>query len=236
MPSNAHIRDFKRSTWKPLVTAGDGPLDASKFSGMAWLNNGEEWPKCPNCNNHLQLFLQLNLDDLPPPLAGKFGEGLIQLFYCTNQDPLCEVDCEAFFPFARSVVVRLIQKEGNPATVAVPSIEDCFPAKVITGWNEDHDYPGRQEGALLGIEVEESDWEQFSEDDFPRIGDKLSGWPNWIQDVEYPSCPDCGNIMRLVFQIDSRDNLPFDFGDVGCGHITQCETHKERLAFGWACS
>ncbi|BAY43233.1 hypothetical protein SAMD00079811_08120 [Scytonema sp. HK-05] len=34
---------------------------------------------------------------------------------------------------------------------------------------------------------------------------------------------------------DSQNNLPFMFGDVGCGHITQCKTHKTQVAFGWAC-
>lgn len=236
MDSDSNISKFKRRMWKPVVTDGDGPSDASKFSGVPWLNDGEEWPKCGNCDQYLQLFLQLNLDELPQPLIGEFGDGLIQLFYCTNEDPLCEVECEAFFPFATSVMVRLIQKKGSPAVVAVPAIKNFFPPKVITGWNEDEDYPNWEEGELLGLQLEQNEWEQLSEDDFPRSGDKLAGWPRWIQAVEYPDCPDCGETMRLVFQLDSRDNLPFDFGDVGCGHITQCKTHKERLAFGWACS
>ncbi|MDJ0556950.1 MAG: hypothetical protein QNJ68_21390 [Microcoleaceae cyanobacterium MO_207.B10] len=41
--------------------------------------------------------------------------------------------------------------------------------------------------------------------------------------------------MQLVFQVDSNDNLPFMFGDVGCGHITQCKDHKNIVAFAWAC-
>jgi uncharacterized protein YwqG len=67
-------------------------------------------------------------------------------------------------------------------------------------------------------------------------GDKLGGWPHWIQSVEYPACPTCGDRMELVFQLDSEDNLPVVFGDVGCGHITRCPRHPEVLAFGWACS
>lgn len=236
MTTNSNILNFRRPTWKPSVTIGDGPPGASKFSGVPWLNDGEEWPKCANCDQHLQLFLQLNLDDLPEALSGEFGDGLIQMFYCTNENPMCEIDCEAFFPFAQSVIVRLIQKKGSPPVVAVPAIKHFFPPKVITGWIEDEDYPNSEEGRSLGIELDESEWDQFSEDDFPRSGDKLAGWPHWIQGVEYPNCPDCGEVMRLVFQLDSSDNLPFDFGDIGCGHITQCRTHKERLAFGWACS
>jgi hypothetical protein len=42
--------------------------------------------------------------------------------------------------------------------------------------------------------------------------------------------------MQFVFQIASEDNIPYMFGDVGTGHITQCPEHKNQLAFGWACS
>ncbi|HEY7328275.1 MAG TPA: DUF1963 domain-containing protein [Gemmataceae bacterium] len=55
--------------------------------------------------------------------------------------------------------------------------------------------------------------------------DKLAGWPYWIQNVEYPSCPRCGQQMIHVFQVDSEDNIPFMFGDSGCGNITQCPEH-----------
>lgn len=40
----------------------------------------------------------------------------------------------------------------------------------------------------------------------------------------------------MLFQIDSEDNIPYMFGDTGCGHITYCEKHPRVLAFGWACS
>jgi uncharacterized protein YwqG len=226
---------FKRSAWKPIVSDQEGRADASKFSGIPWLNGAEEWPRCSNCDKHLQLFLQLNLRELPEVLLGDFGDGIIQLFYCTSQRPDCEVECEAFFPFSKSVLVRLISKEDKPSPIATPASENSFPSKLIIGWQETDDYPNWEEGESLGIELDETEWEQLSEEDFPRSGDKLSGWPHWVQGIEYPNCPDCGNVMRLVFQVDSNDNLPFDFGDVGCGHITQCETHKERLAFGWAC-
>ena len=88
----------------------------------------------------------------------------------------------------------------------------------------------------MGVELADGEWEALAEGGYPRAGDKLAGWPYWVQDVEYPDCPKCGERMRLVFQIDSGDNLPFDFGDVGCGHVTQCTEHKGVLAFGWACS
>jgi uncharacterized protein YwqG len=65
--------------------------------------------------------------------------------------------------------------------------------------------------------------------------DKLGGWPYWVQGPEYPTCPSCGERMRIVLQLDSEHNVPFMFGDAGVGHVTQCPTHHDVVAFGWAC-
>ena len=228
------IKPYKRKAWKPLTTDGDTVLTGSKFSGMPWLAKGEQWPHCQNCDKPMQLFLQLNLDELPPSERGKFGSGLLQMFYCTNSDPLCEVDCEAFFPFAKSALLRIIQPHGEAEEVSIADEQGMFPARAIKEWQEMDDYPNWEESAEHGLELSDTEWESI-EEDYPRPGDKLEGWPNWVQGVEYPNCPVCNERMEMVFQIDSEDNLPYMFGDVGCGHITQCKTHKEQIAFGWAC-
>jgi hypothetical protein len=41
--------------------------------------------------------------------------------------------------------------------------------------------------------------------------------------------------MTLLFQLDSGDNLPHNFGDMGIGHLTQSRSNEEELGFGWAC-
>jgi uncharacterized protein YwqG len=46
-------------------------------------------------------------------------------------------------------------------------------------------------------------------------GDKLGGWPNWMQGVDYPQCTKCNKSLVYLFQIDSEDNLPDMFGDSG---------------------
>jgi uncharacterized protein YwqG len=86
------------------------------------------------------------------------------------------------------------------------------------------------------VELEEDEEEALMERDFPRHGEKLLGWPAWVQGVEYPKCRICGREMALVFQVDSEHNLPYMFGDAGVGHVTQCPEHHAELAFGWACS
>lgn len=78
------LTSVKRLAWRPIVQEGDGDLTASKFAGKPWLNAGEKWPVCPNCGKPMQLFLQLNLDELPENLNSRFGSGIFQFFYCTN--------------------------------------------------------------------------------------------------------------------------------------------------------
>ena len=235
------ISQFRRSAWQPVTEDRDGELTASKFSGKPWLSETESWPKCGNCGKEMQLFVQLNLDNLPQELRGEFGGGLLQMFYCTSSDPMCEVEAEAYFPFAKSTLLRVVDPTAQTAAaeVKIPSTEtipDYFPAKVITGWTQKEDFPNLDEGEDLGMRLTEEEWNELAEQGFPLNKDKLAGWPYWVQGVEYPDCPVCGEKMRLVFQIDSQDHLSYMFGDVGCGHITQCENHLDQVAFGWACS
>src|SRR5215204_5793111 len=231
------LAPFERPAWLPVVKEGDGGGVAdSKFAGTPWLGASEGWPVCPNCEKPLQFFLQLDLARLPAAVAGEYGTGLLQLFYCTNDETLCETECEAWTPFAKSMVVRLVAPTRGATRTAAVEVEDPFPPKRIVGWREVDDYPSWQEGETLGVELDTAAWDAMWESGSLRTGDKLAGWPYWVQDVEYPDCPECGRKMRLVFQLGSNDNLPYDFGDVGTGHITQCPEHKHVLAFGWACT
>ena len=134
-----------------------------------------------------------------------------------------------------------------------------FPATTIVDWAELVDYPDPGEHDALGLQYT-YDWDSDpfqTRVDCPKLdlavegiedeelaekisdaaaGDKLVGWPQWIQGAEYPVCPRCSRQMILVFQLDSNDHLPFMFGDMGTGHVTQCPTHKDIVAFGWAYS
>lgn len=242
-----------RLTWKPIVSESDGAPAASKFSGTPWLAAGEDWPTCIGCKHPLQLFLQLNLSELPQELGNRFGTGLLQLFYCVNYD--CDASSESWQPFGGPTIVRVIQPVGperNDITVPV----DQFPPRTMVGWNVEADFPSLEECEGLGLNCDYDfkanratiSWRdaglQFTDIDFETAdsfsiaqpGDKLAGWPSWVQCIEYPHCPQCGKQMELIFQLDSEDNLPYMFGDVGCGHITQCPTHKEVVTFGWACA
>ncbi|MEM6435512.1 MAG: pentapeptide repeat-containing protein [Cyanobacteria bacterium P01_D01_bin.115] len=286
----AKVERFKNTAWKPLVEIRDGELTASKFAGKPWLGADETWPICPHCQEPMQFFLQLNLDQLPTALASQFGKGLLQLFYCTSE-ARCEVDYEGWQPFSDCQFLRIVQPDSASSTLEIPEIladaraqrlENQFQPQIIVKWQPMTDYPDWAEVEPAEVSVtrdeliqaatdpirfsadgvedfsdfiyfmyldgagrqrrEQSQRQQimnnFMEDAamFPAEGDKLAGWPYWIQDVEYPKCPTCDRLMdTLIFEFASNDHVPYFWGDVGAGYILQCPEHKEQVAFLWQC-
>lgn len=135
------LSHLKRKAWKPITKRGDGDLTASKFAGKPWLSANEKWPTCPNCRQPMRFFLQLNLQELPESLKSKFGNGLLQMFYCLNEVEIehetwvesatmigdlngnvryveiksCENDCLGYQPFSRCQLVRIVQPDITPA-------------------------------------------------------------------------------------------------------------------------
>ncbi|MDQ7826394.1 MAG: DUF1963 domain-containing protein [Candidatus Eremiobacteraeota bacterium] len=229
------LEKVKRTAWLPVVRAGDGDLTASKFSGIPCLLPGESWPRCRNCKKPLQLFVQLDYAGLPAGFRKevKADRGILQLFYCTNTGAGCDYS-ETSWPSSKCTLVRIISPDKVEKPREAPP-EGYFPAKIIVGWNEADDYPGWEELSGKGITLDAPDEKEYESLDTPKQGEKLGGWPFWVQGIEYPLCPKCGATMRYLFQVDSEKNIPFMFGDAGMGHITQCPVHTDVLSFRWAC-
>jgi uncharacterized protein YwqG len=250
-----------RTAYAPVTEPGHGPDRGSRFNGSPFLAEGEAWPACKHCAKPMPLFLQLDLDELPGEYAGKFGSGLLQLFYCVGE---CEVgDSEAWAAFDHtSKLARVIPRDAAGAIAAPRDTGLRAQPQSIKGWASHSECCNWEEAEAHGIKSDtkregdryktrfrcaelgvETGWLGDVEQDKPhaqifnpRNRDKLGGWPYWVQGVEYPNCPQCQTQMRLVFQIDSDDHVPWMFGDVGCGHITQCPNHHDVVTFGWACS
>lgn len=250
-----------RTAWRPLVRDGDGqPSAISKFGGAPWLSKREKWPLCGACRRKMRFFLQLDLAHLPSDWGGRPTRGLLQFFYCTHEE--CEVSRNAWDPFDSGQLVRIVVPDKRAQSSTAQADPDAFPAKVITGWEPVADLPHNQDHDELGLRyLYDFDAKTTTVDcDDPKVtialhidatskdglevaeaigrcitGDKLAGWPDWIQGAEYPSCPKCAARMTMLVQIASEDNVPFMFGDVGVGHITQCPNHPQTLAFGWSC-
>lgn len=261
------VGNFKRPAWKPVVREGDSDLRSSKFAGKPWLNANENWPLCSNCGNPMRFFFQLNLQDIPERLSEKFGKGMLQLFYCTNE---VEIDhehptnlamtmtnlvtgdvryvehrrCESGEAFSQGQLVRIIQVGEVPAEFEVPKTgenmsklhEGEFSPKTIISWQEIDDYPSWEDTGSLGIDLSPEDAGFMQDIGMYPQGDKLAGYPGWVQYNECPDCPVCNRKMeQLIFQLESDDNIPFLWGDVGTAYILQCEEHKEQVAFLWQC-
>ncbi len=242
--SNAALRAkfaaLGRPSWKPLTADGDAALNGSKYSGLPLLQVGEGWPECAACGAAQQLFLQLSIATLPEGAQALLGlnTGMLQMFYCT----VCEAEGESWAPFAPSHLLRIIDDRIGAEAPALPEEfhtrgETYFPAKTITGWAPFEDFPNLEEDIdLPELSDEEFDAYYVSEPYLNADGDKLGGWPAWVQSEEYPQCPECDTRMHAIYQLDSNDGVPWMWGDVGIGHITQCAKHRHVLAFGWACS
>ncbi|HIP93716.1 MAG TPA: DUF1963 domain-containing protein [Leucothrix sp.] len=232
------LEPYKKKAWYPVVKKDKGERDSSKFSGSPMLRSSEEWPCCGHCKEPMQLFLQLNSNELPQGAGKPFGEGYLQIFYCTNTKEKCEIKTEAYFPFSKSTLVRVLSFDEKFSTVNLPSqVKGELPEKLITSWESQNDYPsGVEIDAYELVTLTDDQIDYTYDNNFTSLSnDKLLGWPCWSQDVEYPECPECGEPMNYIFQIDSEDNLDYMFGDAGCSHITQCKTHRDILTIAWAC-
>ena len=230
------LQEFKRTAYIPETVESQPAFSAeSKIGGLPYLRDENDWPICPNCKRHMQLFLQLDLTKLPE----RKDNGLLQLFYCTSYEPMCEIDMQAFFAFSKSVESRIIEADGESAIVQ-PNIQQVFDEKKIVDWTAKDDYPHFEEYDELGIELELDDdvFELMEErnEGHPVERDKLFGWPYWIQASEYPFDRKTESKMELFFQLASEDNLSYMFGDAGIGHLTQSPDNRDELGFGWACS
>ena len=233
-PVPSELLPHRRTTWIPRVEERPGEAAESRFGGVGLIPAGERWPECPNCKQPRQLFLQLSSRDLPEEVGTPFGDGYLQMFYCTNPETMCDVELESWEPFSEVTLLRVLPFDGEYQEPEASPADEPFPSKPIVGWEEMDDYPNCEEAEMLGLRLTDDEWENVGEE-YPRGGEKLQGWPLWVQSVEYPHCRTCGESMRMLFQIDSENNLPHMWGDVGVGHITVCPNHPHELAFVWAC-
>lgn len=245
-------KQHARRAWKPVL--GTNVNARSHFGGDPILADGEQWPMCGACGAAMLLFVQLDVATLPEGHPVR-GSGLLQLFCCADG-----IDCETWSAFSKGHLVRLLASSGSRVVCPAidPQLTQSFPCRSIDAWEPVVDMPNPQEHESLGLaydydfkantvvatcaalnaqvgplSIDEGVAEQIA---IAANGDKLGGWPHWIQGVEYPNCHICQQTMHVVLQIDSEDSLPHMFGDGGCGHVTQCSAHPDVLAFGWACS
>lgn len=226
------LEPHKRNAWYPIVEDVDGDLLSSKFGGTPYLKEGESWPICQNCNEPLLLFAQINYETAPEKYKGivKQGDGILQVFYCTND---CDCECcgdEELYTLVRFIPNVEIVLHNQEIKIPFKS-EEYFTNKIV-GWEERVNYPGWEELDDLGITLTEEEENILSEIN-SLTGDKLLGYGFWVQWKRDCECPICHQDMVLALQIDCEDNVPYGFADGGCSYTLQCPNHPQEVFFIW---
>lgn len=201
---------------RPVLTPGEGEPKASRFGGRPFVPEGSQWPG--STAGPLSFFVQIDLGEAPKKLSTLFGPGLLQVFHARS---------------SHESLVRILPLDA-PGFVADPPAETLsFAPKQVTGWSR----------AKADFPVGASDVEQWKaldasertlSVDLNQGGDKLGGWPTWIQGPQYPKCRSCGAAMKqMVLQLDSHCTLPFAWGDGGVAYVFQCAEHSKEVTLSY---
>lgn len=204
----------------------------SKFGGLPHLNQENEWPICNCCKNPMSFFMQLNLEKLSINYAN--NKGLLQVFLCTQSD--CNAALETYAPFCEGAVIRIlnIEKSSAMANLGKHTIA-TFPERNISKWGMESDYPHPESYDKIGIQLNPETYDILADAEIALEGDKLGGWPSFVQGHQEVYDPEDNTTYEYLFQIDSEDNLPFMFGDGGTAYIYYHPQKPEKLAMFWQC-
>ena len=203
----------------------------SKFGGLPYLNKESDWCICSGCNRPMSLFVQLNLEETPIKYAN--NKGLLQVFYCTTLT--CNLANENYVPFNAGVVVRRLEVNTEQCAILtqLPDGLMIFPENRINKWSKVEDYPHPESYHTLDIIWNETT-NDILEDFEPAIeGDKIGGYPAFVQGHQIVFDPEDNTPYTFLMQIDSQDNLPFMFGDMGRAYVCYHPQKPDKLALFW---
>ncbi|MBX3465999.1 MAG: ankyrin repeat domain-containing protein [Planctomycetes bacterium] len=189
----AKLKKEARKAVRPLTEVGDGAPTASKFGGAPLLTAAPPRPVGRGGGAPLRLLVQVDLREHPE--AKERQPALLQVFFDPDGPP--------------HGVARLI----DPEAPAVTDDGAALPARRITGWGKPaSDHPSRADDpARAGPALTED--EQAVLRELNLGGDKLGGWPDWVQDPVYPPCPECQAPMtRLLLQVEDGRHVAVSLG------------------------
>jgi predicted DNA-binding WGR domain protein len=202
-----------------------GATAPAHFGGGARLAKGEAWPVCKNCKRPMPLFVEMDLAKLKLP---KKVAGLLQFFYCNGTEPLCEVECKSWDLNDRAMLLRVVPPNVKTTPVDPPALPSPVPARSLDFGPEKADPPNWED-------VQDRYRIRYEDDSpiRPMDGDKLLGWPAWVQGAEWQKCPQCKKEMQNLLQLQSHKGLQHQWGDNGQAYLFVCLDHPTRVGFVW---
>lgn len=215
----------RRPCFEPVLEAGDGSPGDSKMGGTPL---GDP-PVCKGCKQVMVLLLQLDTDALPEGAKVR-GKGPLQVFHCGRS---CDYGDTKHSPGGVGVVLRMglpkapAKAEGKPKKGKAGVVVRGKASRIV-GFTPGFDLPGRGDAGDLKLDAKEM---RLMQEQRSQGGDKLGGYPSWIQSPQPAECPTCSAPMQFIFQLSAR---LVDFGDSGLGYLHQCEKHPAKLAFSWS--
>ena len=251
----AFVEKLRRPAFVPTVVkmkVEEEDPTCSRYYGRPWMPKGMEWPEYDD--KLMDFVLQLRVADLPRPTRELLGgKGLLLFFYSP------EINFDDEIPVSERLpsLVRLVndRKPGGLRDVPDEVPNAPLPPLRISGWTELADHPGgANEEENLGIPKHLIDlWFDMDPPEDKKLlkdprtlgwdiaifyGDKLGGWPAWVQLPEIPNDAN-GKPMQMIYQVThgglyGKAGEDVDGPTWGTGHIFYSQDTGE-LYYGWAC-
>ena len=173
---NDRRRDlFYRECWAIVSAAADAPVDASITTFAPALGS------CPWCHRPLAHLIEINLND--PRFA----------FLKIDVPSLAVLTCDACTCYSEHIFAHVGEMgattwhESNTTPSYLPEDNKSLSPNP---WRE-HSCELVRRRPMQSVEGS------------PVDASQIGGLPGWVQDSAYPSCPDCGETMRFIAQLDN---------------------------------
>lgn len=250
MDSQKQLRKLVEDLVRPCTTLSPRPVEdalpaaATKFGGVPYAEAGERWPVCGGCGGGLSFICQWNMAECAH-VPG--ATGLYAFYYCHGCGSWGDLPSDLKDAWA-------VRHYPSPQPGRAAALEDSSPTDartvecscVLAEEPSLPDWDGVGEVApriveLSGALDEAEPWEPYSEiaegllGGEPDYRTQVGGYPRFVQNADFPECPDCGERMALLAQIDSEEEAGIMWGDSGSVYLFGCGRHPAQVQMRLQC-
>ena len=201
----------------------------SHFGGQPYFEIGEEWPKSKN-GRYLDFVFQVfnnGENDIPANIK------LVQFFYDWEEFPWSSGDDGWLVKIYENLNTAQSLKIEKPfeSEFSTQYCEVSFKSvKTLPDWEGIGEYSDKA-SKLSCILNEDEPWDSYQKVVERLIGkqdyqSQIGGYPNWVQGESTPK-NNKGELMKLLFQIDSEEHAGLMWGDVGLIYVFYDESNKQ---------